>query len=78
MTESGKPRSGSLNAEAGLFMTQGHGGTITFQFLDGFEAYPLMLAGPVDVLLPDGVWLEGGKDGGILRRIDTLTRVISS
>ena len=69
-----KPTSGSLNAEAGLFMTKGHGGTIRYQFLDGFEAYPLMLAGPVDALLPDGVWLEGGEDGGELRRIDTTTR----
>jgi hypothetical protein len=65
-----RPPAGSLDAESGLFMTQGHETTLLMQFLDGFGAYPLLLAGPIDSLLPDGLWLEGGKDGGELRMIE--------
>lgn len=65
-----RPTAGSLNAKSDLFVTESHDAMLHFQFLDGFGSYPLLLAGPIDALLPDGVWLEGGEDGGELRRIE--------
>jgi hypothetical protein len=60
--------SGSNDASSGIFITKGAGASLVFQVLDGFAGYPLMLAGAVDAVLPPGVWLNGGANGGTLRR----------
>jgi hypothetical protein len=44
------------NAKSDIFVTEGHDATLQVQFLDGFGAYTLLFAGPIDALLPDGVW----------------------
>lgn len=59
-----RPRAGSLDQNSGVFITKGREAVLSTQALDGFRAYPLMLARPVDRLLPRGVWLHGDVDGG--------------
>lgn len=52
-----KPASGSADRHSGIFVTQGADASITAQLLDPFAAYPLVLAGPFDSVLPRAAWL---------------------
>jgi hypothetical protein len=67
-----EPVAGS-SAENATFLTQGKAASVTVQLLDGFGAYPLVLAGPFESLLPPGVWLMGDADGGALQRSEGIT-----
>jgi hypothetical protein len=61
-----RPTAGSQGTGPNLFVKQGVDAMITFQALDGYEAYPLVLAGPMDEVLPSAAWLKGGNDSGRL------------
>jgi hypothetical protein len=68
-----EPVAGSSEPENATFLTQGKAAWVTLQLLDGFDAYPLVLAGPFESLLPPGVWLKGDADGGVLQRSEGIT-----
>lgn len=70
-----RPAAGSSDPNAGMFLTQGREASLEFQILDGFKAYPLMLAGPVESILPAGVWLDGDADGGKLKTNESDVRI---
>lgn len=61
---------GSLDRDSGVFVSHSRTATLSVQILDGFKAYPLMLAGSMEHTLPRGVWLQGDVHGGVLRRND--------
>jgi hypothetical protein len=63
-------KSGSNDPSSGIFITKGAEASLVIEVLDGFAAYPVMLAGPVDEVVPPGVWLHAGVDGGALRRTE--------
>jgi hypothetical protein len=62
-----RPTTGSTGTGSNLFITRGASAALTFEPLDGYESYPLVLAGPVDEVLPRAAWLMGGTDDGCLK-----------
>jgi hypothetical protein len=62
-----RPASGSTTPDGGVFITQGRDASIAAQFFDGCSAYPLMLAGPCEVVLPRAAWVCQGQLGAQLR-----------
>jgi hypothetical protein len=61
-----RPTAGPQGTGSAIFVTQGKGAALTFQISDGFEAYPMVLGGPFDAVLPRAAWLEGNANGGQL------------
>ena len=62
-----RPAAGSSGAGSDIFVAQGKAANLSFQFLDGFDSYPLVLAGSFDPLLPRAAWLVGDAEGGRLQ-----------
>lgn len=52
-----KPVAGSANHHSGIFLTAGADASLRLQMLDPFAAYPLLVAGPIDPVLPRAAWL---------------------
>lgn len=68
-----RPLSGTL-PNGSFFATQGMvGGGIRAQFRDGFDSYPLLLAGPVDEALPRALWVQHSDSGAVLQRSGCYT-----
>jgi hypothetical protein len=57
-----KPSAGTTAGGHGLFTHQGSEATFVIEILDGFDAYPLLLAGPCHAALPRGAWLVGDPE----------------
>ncbi len=64
--DSWKPASGSAGRHSCIFVTQGADATLTAQLLDPFAAYPLVLAGPFDAVLPRAAWLMADQQKAVL------------
>jgi hypothetical protein len=65
--ESWRPVAGSQGTGSDIFVTQRKEAKLNFQFLDGFDSYPLVLAGPFDSILPRAAWVVADDDGSRLR-----------
>jgi hypothetical protein len=51
-----KPAAGSSDREGSVFGVQGRAWTLQGQLLDEFGSYPMLLAGPVEDVLPLAAW----------------------
>ena len=50
------PRRGTIDSEAGMFLTRGHDFQSTMGILEPFGSFPLFLGGDVESLVPFGLW----------------------
>jgi hypothetical protein len=56
-----RPASGSAGGHD-IFMTRGKEFKLSVSVLDGLSAYPLLIAGQFDSLLPEALWITGRAD----------------
>jgi hypothetical protein len=49
-------------------MTAGKDFNLSVKVFDGFSAYPLLLAGQFNSLLPEGLWITGGADSELRKQ----------
>jgi hypothetical protein len=61
--------SGSSDPIGGIFVTQGKEANLRLQIFDGFAAYPLVLTGAFDDVLPEAAWLTTDEDSQAVLRI---------
>jgi hypothetical protein len=65
--EAWKPGAGSSGRSGGVFGIQGRTWELRGQLLDDFASFPMLLAGPVEDILPAACWLLADDSGAFLR-----------